>query len=302
MPLPHVCGVNTLPAATMSTASRRSPVIPWVQTQSGWNTSRQSRRSSSANSYGSRVSLAAGDRHVDPPAQLGHPVVVAPVQRLLHPVHALGGELARPPSSRGRRPTAGARPTASASPGCSRPSAPGCRRSRRGSPARRRGRRPAADARSAPSAPGTRARGPAGDVDHRRPSGRCTADDAYARTPAAVAAEQVPERAIGDLAGQVPQRHVERPRPAGVELDVGEHRGVAFEVERVLADEVRTRSRRTRTSTSPDPTPTWPASSWTRTIVAGKWVRGRGSHDAANGGSSGSRWWLISIAADRSSR
>ena len=48
---------------------------------------------------------------------------------------------------------------------------------------------------------------------------------------------------------------------------------------------------------SPEPTPTWPASSWTRTIVAGNSVRGRGSHDAGNGGSSANRWWLISIRA-----
>ena len=41
--------------------------------------------------------------------------------------------------------------------------------------------------------------------------------------------------------------------------------------------------------------PHLPASSKTRTIVAGKCVRGTVSHDAGNGGSSGSRWCVISM-------
>ena len=47
-----------------------------------------------------------------------------------------------------------------------------------------------------------------------------------------------PDRPVVDLAGEVPQRDVQRPGPPGVEVDVGEHCRVAIEVERVLADEV----------------------------------------------------------------
>src|SRR5262249_52104383 len=46
------------------------------------------------------------------------------------------------------------------------------------------------------------------------------------------------DRLVVALAGEVPERDVQWPRPPGVEADVGEHRGVTLEVERVLAQEV----------------------------------------------------------------
>ena len=75
-------------------------MIPCVHTQSGWNTSRQSRGQQLGELVGLPGQLPAGDPDADPPPQLGDPGVVAAVQRLLHPVHLLGregvGDLGRP--------------------------------------------------------------------------------------------------------------------------------------------------------------------------------------------------------------
>ena len=52
------------------------------------------------------------------------------------------------------------------------------------------------------------------------------------------AAEHSPHGLIGCLAGEIPQRQIERPGPTGVELDIGQHGGVPFEVACRLPDEV----------------------------------------------------------------
>src|SRR3546814_15471314 len=48
---------------------------------------------------------------------------------------------------------------------------------------------------------------------------------------------QAPHRLAGDLAGEVPEREVEGPAAAVVELDVRQHLVVALDTARVLADE-----------------------------------------------------------------
>src|SRR3546814_7084631 len=53
----------------------------------------------------------------------------------------------------------------------------------------------------------------------------------------AAPAEQAPHRLAGDLAGEVPEREVEGPAAAVVELDVRQHLVVALDTARVLADE-----------------------------------------------------------------
>ncbi len=76
-----------------------------------------------------------------------------------------------------------------------------------------------------------------GEVDHpgewSMDTGRRVGADARR-----LASHQRPHRLVADLAGEIPQGDIQRPGSPGMELDVGEHRRVAIEVERVLADEV----------------------------------------------------------------
>ena len=71
-------------------------------------------------------------------------------------------------------------------------------------------------------------------------------------------------------------------------LDVGEHVRVAVEVERILADEVALEvGEAVHRVARPDADVSGVVVD-SRTIVVGKRVRGRVSHEAGNGGSSGS--------------
>ena len=238
IPLPQVWGENVLPAATTSWASRRSPVSAVRAHAVGLEHVEAVAFEELAELVRLAGELAARDPDVDPAAQFGVPVVVAAVQRLLHPVHALGGEVRRRPRWRARRPTAGGvpghppalvavdhqleriadrvadRPNHGEVVGESRPTEAHLQRRRSPSP--------------------TPARATS-TISAERPmdTGRGVGADAR-RVPA----DQRPHRPVVDLAGEIPQGDVQRPRPAGVELDVGEHRRVAVEVERVLADEV----------------------------------------------------------------
>ena len=61
--------------------------------------------------------------------------------------------------------------------------------------------------------------------------------DAYAGIPSVGPAEERRDRQTGDLPGDVPQRRLERPVAAGVEVDGLEHADVACDGQRVLPDE-----------------------------------------------------------------
>jgi hypothetical protein len=50
-------------------------------------------------------------------------------------------------------------------------------------------------------------------------------------------ADQLPAGLARELAGQVPQREIERPAPAAMEADVVENAPVTLQLQRVLADE-----------------------------------------------------------------
>ena len=56
--------------------------------------------------------------------------------------------------------------------------------------------------------------------------------------PRRLTAEHSPHRLIGGLAGEVPQREIERPWATGVELDICQHGSMTIEVARRLPDEV----------------------------------------------------------------
>ena len=115
------------------------------------------------------------------------------------------------------------------------------------------------------------------------------------RDPVERPAEQGRDRQAGDLAGQVPQRDLERPVAPGMEVDRLERPDVAGDRQRILADEQVLVAPRSRPSCRPEPMPTTPSSVSTRTSVTANAVRGTGSQAAGNGGSSGtvSRWSRI---------
>ena len=227
MPLVQVCGVKTRFASCAMTATRRSPVMPPTSAASGCSTSRQPLAIEVAKLVELAGHLAAGDADVDHLAQAPHARAVGAVQRLLHPVDAEPLQLAR------HRQRVLQRPGRLGVPGHAPALVAVDHQLQRG---RRPALRTASSARiSSRQSPRWKrifsARKPCSTIALRRLGQRAgiaqRAGGGVGRHAVGEPAEQLPDRLAGDLAGEVPQREVERPAAAVVELDVRRARGSA---------------------------------------------------------------------------
>ena len=182
------------------------------------------------------VHLAACDAHVDHLAQRPHALAVAAMQRLLHPVDGETFQLTRDGERILQRP--GLLDVVAHAPAliavdhqfelCADALAHGFERLDVVAPVAAMEAELQA-AKAASEIGFGRLRHPAGVSERRR--GR------VGRDPVGAPAEQPPDGLAGDLSAEVPEREVERPAAAVVELDVVEHTEMPFDDAGVAADE-----------------------------------------------------------------